>query len=47
MYFSDVILLVLCILYTCFGLIMDSFIQWPILVTMITISMIKIYINDI
>ena len=47
MYFSDVILFVLCVLYAYFGLIVDSFIQWPIMAMMIVISTIKIYINDI
>ena len=47
MYFSDVVLLVLCALYAYFGLIVDSFIQWPIMAMMIVISTIKIYINDI
>ena len=47
MYFSDIVLFVLCLLYAYFGLIVDSFMQWPIMAAMIIISTIKIYINDI
>lgn len=47
MYVSDLILFILCALYAYFGLIVDSFAQWPIMAAMIIISTIKVYINDI
>lgn len=44
--YVDIILLILCVLYAYFGLVMDSFMQWPIMVVMIIISTINIYKGD-
>ena len=41
--YVDIILLILCVLYAYFGLVVDSFMQWPIIVVMIIISTINIY----
>ena len=41
--YIDVILLILCVLYVYFGLVMDSFMQWPLMAVMIIISTINIY----
>lgn len=41
--YVDMILLILCVLYAYFGLVVDSFMQWPIIVVMIIISTINIY----
>ena len=41
--YVDIILLILCALYAYFGLVADSFIQWPIMAVMIIISTINIY----
>lgn len=41
--YVDMILLILCVLYAYFGLVVDSFMQWPIMVVMIIISTINIY----